>query len=58
MFISLAQKLGAYLHNNKIYFELSKDKKYYHFEIFTDPAGADKINNFLDDNTIWNGGIM
>ena len=58
MFISLAKKLGDYLHNNKIYFELSKDKQYYHFEILTDAAGADRINNFLDDNTIWNGGVM
>ena len=57
MFISLATKLGDYLHNNNIYFEISKDKQYYHFEILTDQAGADKINNFLDDNTIWNVGV-
>ena len=58
MFISLATKLGDYLHNSNVYFELSKDKEYYHFEILTDAAGADKINDFLDNNTRWNGGVM
>ena len=57
MFISLAKKLGDYLHNNNIYFELSKDKQYYHFEILTNEAGANKINDFIDNNTIWSVGI-
>ena len=57
MFISLATKIGDFLKDNKVYFEISKDKQYYHFEIFTDPAGADMINNFLDNNTIWNKGV-
>ena len=57
MFISLATKLGDYLHNNAIYFELSKNRQYYHFEILTDSAGADKINDFLDNSTIWNVGV-
>ena len=57
MFISLATKIGDYLHKNAIYFELSKNGQYYHFEILTDAAGADKINDFLDNNTIWNKGV-
>ena len=57
MFISLATKLGDYLHNNAIYFELSKAGRYYHFEILTDAAGAEIINDFLDNNTIWNKGV-
>ena len=57
MFISLATKIGDFLHDNAIYFEISKNGKYYHFEILTDPEGAEKINNFLDENTIYNIGI-
>ena len=57
MFISLATKLGDYLKENNIYFEISKNGQYYHFEILTDEAGASSINNFLDNNTIWNKGI-
>lgn len=57
MFISLATKLGDFLHDNAICFELSKNGKYYHFEILTDAAGAALINNFLDNNTIWNRGV-
>ena len=57
MFISLAKKIGDFLKDNNIYFEISKAGQYYHFEIFTDPASADMINNFLDNNTIWNKGV-
>ncbi len=57
MFISLATKTGDFLHENGIYFEISKNNKYYHFEILTDPAGAELINNFLDNNTIWCKGV-
>lgn len=57
MFISLATKMGDFLHNNAIYFEISKDKQYYHFEILTDAAGAESINNFLDNNTLWCTGV-
>lgn len=57
MFITLAQKIGDFLKDNNIYFEISKDKQYYHFEIFMDPAGADKINEFLDNNTIYCKGV-
>ena len=57
MFISLATKIGDFLHDNAIYFEISKAGQYYHFEILTDPDGAAAINNFLDQNTIWNAGV-
>ena len=57
MFISLATKIGDYLHENAIYFEVSKNGQYYHFEILTDAAGAETINDFLDNNTIWNKGV-
>lgn len=52
MFISLATKLGDFLHDNHINFEISKAGQYYHFEILTDDNGANEINNFLDNNTI------
>jgi hypothetical protein len=57
MFISLATALGDYLHARKIYFEISKNGRYYHFEILTDDAGAEKINSFLDGNTIYCAGV-
>lgn len=58
MFISLVTKLGDFLHNSAIEFEISKNGQYYHFEIFTDAAGAAAINDFLDNNTIWNRGVI
>ena len=57
MFISLANGLRAFLKENCIYYELSGQPGFYHFEIKTDPAGAAAINNWLDNNTIWNRGI-
>ena len=57
MFISLATNIGDYLHGNNIYFELSKNGQYYHFEILTDANGAEKINSFIDSVTIWSGGM-
>ena len=57
MFISLATSLGDFLHNNAIYFELSKAGAYYHFEILTSPAGVAEINDFLDNNTLWCKGV-
>ena len=57
MFISLANGLRAFLKENNIYYELSGQPGFYHFEIKTDPAGADMINAWLDANTIWNRGI-
>lgn len=52
MFISLAEKIGDFLKENNIYFEISKNGHYYHFEILTDAAGVKEINNFLDNNFI------
>ena len=52
MFISLRDALRAFLHENNIYYELSGAGRYYHFEILTDRAGADAINNFIDSVTI------
>ena len=52
MFISLATKVGDFLHENRIYFEISKNKKYYHFEILTDPAGAEMIDKYIKSITI------
>lgn len=48
MFISLATKVGDFMHDNAIYFELSGNGNYYHFEIYTDIENAKKINNFID----------
>ena len=58
MFLSLKNLLKSYLLDNNIYFEISKNGQYYHFEILTDGAGAELINDFLDNNTIWNRGII
>ena len=58
MFISLKQELKQFLNDNKIYFEISKNGQYYHFEILTDSDGATAINNFIDSITIWNRGVI
>ena len=57
MFLSLKNLLKCYLLENNIYFEISKNGPYYHFEILTNAAGAELINDFLDANTIWNKGV-
>jgi hypothetical protein len=57
MFRSLKDLLFQYLHDNNIYFELSGAAAAWHFEILTDAAGAERINGFLDDNTIWCKGV-
>lgn len=57
MFISLAEKIGNFLKDNNIYYEISQNGQYYHFEILTDAPGAASINKFLDNNTIWNKGV-
>ena len=51
-FISLRDALRVYLKENGIYYELSGGPGFYHFEIETDPAGAEKINAFLDTQII------
>lgn len=58
MFISLAEKLKNFLDGTGDYFEISKAGQYYHFEILTDSDGAAAINQFLDNNTIWNRGVI
>ena len=47
-----AEKLQQFLYNLNVKFEISAAGPYYHFEILTDPAGADIINNFLDEITV------
>ena len=51
-FHSLKEDLRCYLHKNEIYYELSGGAGFWHFEIKTDPAGAEKINAFIDSITI------
>jgi hypothetical protein len=57
MFISLKSQISEFLKDNNIYFEISKNGQYYHFEILTNTIGAAEINNFLDANTIWCTGV-
>jgi hypothetical protein len=47
-----AEKLQQFLYELQIDFEISAAGPYYHFEILTNAAGADIINEFLDNNTI------
>lgn len=51
-FISLRDALRAFLHENCIYYELSSAFGFYHFEIKTDESGAEKINAFIDSQSI------
>ena len=51
-FRSLKDLLCKYLKTNGFYYELSGAAAGWHFEILTDADGAQKINKFLDDNTI------
>jgi hypothetical protein len=52
MFRSLKDKLTAYLKENNIYYELSGAAANWHFEILTDPAGAETINKYIDTLSI------
>jgi len=52
MFKSLCDILSEYLKHNNIYYELSGAPACYHFEILTDPNGAEKINCFIDSVSI------
>jgi hypothetical protein len=52
MFRSLRNLLKEFLMDNNIYFEISGGAALWHFEILTDATGAQKINQFLDANTI------
>lgn len=51
-FISLRDALRAWLHDNGIHYELSGAYSYYHFEILANPEELEKINAFLDTQTI------
>lgn len=51
-FRSLCDALRAYLQENGIYYELSGGPGFWHFEIKTDPAGAEQIDAFIDTVTI------
>lgn len=44
-----AIKLQQFLYNLSIQYEVSAAGPYYHFEILTSAAGAEIINNFLDE---------
>lgn len=57
MFISLRDLLREYLHKNNIYYELSANGEYYHFEILASNEECEKVNAFLDGNTVWCKGI-
>ena len=52
MFRSLKDELVQYLKDNNIYYELSGAAAGWHFEILTNNAGANKINNFIDNISI------
>ena len=48
-----AKKLQQFLYKLNVNFEISAAGPYYHFEILTDAAGAEIINNFLDEILIY-----
>ena len=52
LFRSLADELSVYLKQQKIKYERSGCFNGYHFEIYTDPAGVQMINSWLDEHTI------
>ena len=47
-----AEKLQQFLYKLNVNFEISAAGPYYHFEILTNAAGAEIINNFLDNISI------
>lgn len=51
-FISLRDALRSYLQENNIYYELSGNYSYYHFEVLASPDELQKINAFLDTQSI------
>lgn len=52
MFRSLKDELTAFLKASGIRYELSGAGAGWHFEILTDGNGVEKINRWLDENTI------
>lgn len=51
-FISFRDALKTFLKDNNIYFELSGNYSYYHFEILANKIELDKINAFIDSQII------
>lgn len=51
-FRSLKDELRVYLKANNIYYELSGCCANWHFEILCDCEEVEKINSWLDENTI------
>ena len=51
-FISLRDDLRDFLKESGIKYELSGAFSHYHFEIFCNSAELEKVNNWLDKNTI------
>lgn len=52
MFRSLKDDLTVFLKKSGIRYELSGAAAGWHFEILTDENGVEKINRWLDENTI------
>lgn len=52
LFRSLKDTLCEYLKNNNIYYELSGVAANWHFEILTDPDGANTIDQFINEYII------
>ena len=52
LFPSIAEKLQQFLYNLLVKFEISAAGPLIHFEILTDAAGADAINNFIAEGAI------
>ena len=52
MFLTLRNALREYLKNNNIYYELSQNESYYHFEILVDCEQLEQVNAFLDTQII------
>jgi hypothetical protein len=52
MFTSIKNALSVYLKENNITYELSGAAAGWHFEILTNEAGANNINEFLENHFI------
>lgn len=52
LFPSIAEKLQQFLYDLLVDFEISAAGPLIHFEILTDAAGADAINNFIAEGAI------
>lgn len=52
LFPAAAEKLQQFLYNLLVKFEISAAGPLIHFEILTDAAGADAINNFIAEGAI------